>query len=72
MQGRWEGIAIASLTAGHGVVIFDINDEALVAARNNVIEQLRKAVGKGKLDAAACHRRAEHCNRIEHRCDVDR
>ena len=29
------GIAIASLTAGHGVVIFDISDEALTAARNN-------------------------------------
>lgn len=48
------GIAIASLTAGHGVVIFDISDEALTAARNNVIEQLRKAVEKGKLDATAC------------------
>ncbi|MBK9184379.1 MAG: hypothetical protein IPM83_15020 [Ignavibacteria bacterium] len=27
-------------------MIFDISDEALTAARNNVIEQLRKAVEK--------------------------
>lgn len=48
------GIAIASLSAGHAVVLFDIVQPALDAARTNVVEQLRKAVEKGKLDANAC------------------
>ncbi|MBL0323428.1 MAG: hypothetical protein IPP80_13855 [Ignavibacteria bacterium] len=39
----------------HGVVIFDIKaTKHRPPHRNNVIEQLRKAVEKGKLDAAAC------------------
>jgi 3-hydroxybutyryl-CoA dehydrogenase len=47
------GIAIASLTAGHSVVLFDIAESAVEAARSNVIEQLRKAVEKGKLSREA-------------------
>ena len=47
------GIAIASLTAGHSVVLFDIAESAVEAARSNVIEQLRKAVEKGKLSQEA-------------------
>ncbi len=48
------GIAIASLMAKHSVVFFDIAQPALDAARDYVIAQLRKAVEKGKLDAAVC------------------
>jgi len=48
------GIAIASLTAGHRVVFFDIAEQALEAARSNVVAQLRKAVEKGRLDAEVC------------------
>jgi 3-hydroxybutyryl-CoA dehydrogenase len=47
------GIAIASLTAGHSVVLFDIAESAVEAARSNVIEQLRIAVEKGKLSQEA-------------------
>ena len=47
------GIAIASLTAGHSIVLFDIAESAVEAARSNVIEQLRKAVEKGKLSQEA-------------------
>ncbi|MCX6139541.1 MAG: 3-hydroxyacyl-CoA dehydrogenase NAD-binding domain-containing protein [Candidatus Kapabacteria bacterium] len=54
------GIAIASLTAGHSVVFFDIADAALEAARKNVVEQLHKAVEKGKLSADACAMAEKH------------
>ena len=47
------GIVIASLTAGHSIVLFDIAESAVEAARSNVIEQLRKAVEKGKLSQEA-------------------
>jgi 3-hydroxybutyryl-CoA dehydrogenase len=45
------GIAVASLTAGHSVVLFDISEQALDAARAAVEKQLRTAVEKGKLSA---------------------
>ena len=47
------GIAIASLTAGHSVVLFDISEAAVEAARGSVMEQLGKAVEKGKLSPEA-------------------
>lgn len=47
------GIAIASLTAGHSVVLFDIAEAAAEAASGAVMEQLRKAVEKGKLSKEA-------------------
>ncbi|MEY3386833.1 MAG: hypothetical protein RIR53_1644 [Bacteroidota bacterium] len=47
------GIAIACLTAGHQVVLCDLSDTALTDARSNVIDQLKKAVEKGKLSSEA-------------------
>ncbi|MBU3699821.1 MAG: 3-hydroxybutyryl-CoA dehydrogenase [Candidatus Kapabacteria bacterium] len=47
------GIAIACLTAGHGVVMCDLSDTALTDARTGVMDQLRKAVEKGKLSQDA-------------------
>jgi len=48
------GIAIASLQAGHTVVVFDISDEANQAAVGYIHKQLDKAVERAKLtlDAA--------------------
>ncbi|HBB24814.1 MAG TPA: 3-hydroxybutyryl-CoA dehydrogenase [Bacteroidetes bacterium] len=43
------GIAIASLTSGHSVVLCDLSEQALESARTSIAEQLRKAVDKGKL-----------------------
>lgn len=48
------GIAVASLTAGHSVVLFDMHEAALDAARTTIVGNLRTAVEKGKLDAARC------------------
>ena len=48
------GIAIASVVAGHNIVLFDVSEKALDSARANIISQLQKAVEKGKLDAAQC------------------
>lgn len=43
------GIAIASLSAGHSVVLVDLSSEALDAAVQYVRDQLSKSVEKGKL-----------------------
>lgn len=43
------GIAIASLLAGHSVVMFDINQQAVDAALGYVTSQLQKSVEKGKM-----------------------
>lgn len=45
------GIAIASVAAGHAVVLVDVADAALDTARSYVLDQLKKAVEKGKLSA---------------------
>jgi len=43
------GIAIASLSAGHSIILFDLSRDALVAAVTFVRDQLAKALEKGKL-----------------------
>ncbi len=43
------GIAISSLQAGHDVVLFDIAEAACARAATYVIDQLAKAVEKGKM-----------------------
>jgi 3-hydroxybutyryl-CoA dehydrogenase len=43
------GIAIASLSSGHSVILFDLSSDALAAAVWYVQDQLSKAVEKGKL-----------------------
>lgn len=43
------GIAIASLSSGHSVILFDLSSDALAAAVRYVQDQLSKAVEKGKL-----------------------
>jgi 3-hydroxybutyryl-CoA dehydrogenase len=43
------GIAIASLSAGHTVILYDLSSDALGAAVSYVRDQLSKAVEKGKL-----------------------
>lgn len=43
------GIAIASLSAGHRVTLCDLSQAALDSASGVVLDQLRKAVEKGKL-----------------------
>jgi len=43
------GIAIASLSAGHSIILFDLSSDALVAAVTFVRDQLAKALEKGKL-----------------------
>jgi 3-hydroxybutyryl-CoA dehydrogenase len=47
------GIAYLAAVAGYDAVMFDVDQEALDAARASVDSILRKAVEKGKLDAAA-------------------
>jgi 3-hydroxybutyryl-CoA dehydrogenase len=47
------GIAIASLLAGHHVVMFDINQQAVDAAIGYVTSQLQKSVEKGKMTQQA-------------------
>ena len=43
------GIAVSSLLAGHTVTMVDLSESALEAAQTSVLEQLRKAVEKGKM-----------------------
>ncbi len=43
------GIAIASLSAGHSVILYDLSPDALPAAVTYVNDQLAKSVEKGKL-----------------------
>jgi 3-hydroxybutyryl-CoA dehydrogenase len=43
------GIAIASLSAGHTVILYDLSSDALGVAVSYVMDQLSKAVEKGKL-----------------------
>lgn len=43
------GIAISSLQAGHDVILFDIAEAACAKAATYVIDQLAKAVEKGKM-----------------------
>lgn len=43
------GIGIASLTAGHTVILFDISHDAVQSSQTYVINQMAKAVEKGKI-----------------------
>lgn len=45
------GIAIASLSAGHTVVVFDAIVSVLAIAESNIASQLTKAVEKGKMSS---------------------
>lgn len=47
------GIAYLAAVAGYDAVLFDVDQEALDAAKASIDSILRKAVEKGKLDAAA-------------------
>ena len=47
------GIAYLAVVAGYDAVMFDVDQEALDAAKASIDSILRKAVEKGKLDAAS-------------------
>lgn len=56
------GIAIASLLAGHTVVLTDLSADALGVAQKDVTTQLRKAVEKGRLNDDACAAALGRCS----------
>ncbi len=69
------GIAVASLLAGHTVVMFDIRSEAAQSAQVAVAAELNKAVAKKKLDAEAAQQAIDNCSTADavaglSQCDV--
>ena len=65
VMGR--GIAQVSASAGHQVVLFEINDEVLQIAKTNIAATLSKALELGKINAesvAATHENLQYTSRI--------
>ena len=65
VMGR--GIAQVSATAGHQVVLFEINDEVLQIAKTSITGNLSKALELGKIDAesvATTHENICYSNNI--------
>ena len=61
------GIAQVSASAGHQVVLFEINDEVLQIAKTNIAATLSKALELGKINAesvAATHENLQYTSRI--------
>ena len=61
------GIAQVSATAGHQVVLFEINDEVLQIAKTSITGNLSKALELGKIDTesvATTHENIRYSNNI--------
>lgn len=56
------GIAVASLMAGHDVLMYDVRPEAIQTALHAVTKEIDKAVAKGKLEADAGRAAVSRCS----------